>query len=865
MSNKIFIVLIVFLQSMLLVQKTHANEPDSAYIFAYATKENNNHNGLHFAWSIDKREWHPIGPEHSFVKSDYGRWGSQKRMITPFLFRSNDGMWHSVWSLNETDGAFAHASSPDLIEWGRQSYPLLMNSGNIISPVIAFNNNDNNYTISWLSKTEDGEKAYAVNTKNFKDYGNPTPVSSLNNLRQEVLVSNRFQSGTVHKVNWETVENLIKNQQLNAYKSILYSETTRGDAERFGNLNAVDVVIKAEASKSKQISDLLMGIFYEDINYAADGGLYAELVQNRGFEYDPADRQHSDQSWNSKKAWSVLNTESFQIGTESPVHTNNKHYSILQADGESVALVNEGFNGIPIKAGESYNFSTFARSPELKTGRLLIKLIDKDGNIVAKSRTGRLNKNWKKYETVLTATKSMLDARLVIEPQFKGRVDLDIVSLFPQKTFKGRKNGLRADLAQTLADMKPSFVRFPGGCVAHGDGLNNIYHWKNTIGPIEERIPQRNIWNYHQSYGLGYFEYFQFCADIGAEPIPIVAAGVPCQNSAHHGCALGGQQGGIPMSEMDAYIQDILDLIEYANGDVKSEWGSKRAAAGHPKPFNLKYIGVGNEDLITDIFEERFTMIYNAVKDKHPEITVIGTVGPFFEGTDYREGWDLAVKLEIPIVDEHYYNPPGWYIHNQDFYDKYSRSRSKVYLGEYAAHLPGRPNNIETALTEALHLCNVERNGDVVIMTSYAPLLAREGFTQWNPNLIYFNSTEVKPTVGYWVQQLFGNNVGDEYIYSGIELSNRSDNVSKRIAKSIVRDSKTGDIIVKIVNLLPVELNTTLDMSEFNIANETVEKSVLTGAPDDREAKPTTQSLKFEEQNTLPPYSLTIFRFNTIQ
>ena len=861
MKNKIFVVLIVFLLSMLVVKNIYANEPDSAYIFAYATTENNNHNGLHFAWSLDKSEWHSIGPEHSYVKSDYGSWGSQKRMITPFLFRSNDGMWHSVWSLNETDGAFAHASSPDLIEWGRQSYPLLMHNGNIISPVITFNNDDNDYTISWLSKSKDGKKAYAVNTKNFKDYGAPIPVSTIKDIRQEVLISNRYQSGTVHKVKWRTVKNLIQNQQLNAYKGILYSETTRGDNERFANLEPIDIVIKADASKNKKISDLLMGIFYEDINYAADGGLYAELVQNRGFEYDPADKQHRDQNWNSKKAWSVLNAESFQIGTDSPVHANNKHYAILQADGESVALVNEGFEGIPVKAGESYNFSTFARSPEAKTGRLFIKLIDKDGNIVAEARTGKLNKNWEKYESVLTATKSMLNAQLVIEPQFKGRLDLDIISLFPQKTFKGHKNGLRADLAQTLADMKPSFVRFPGGCVAHGDGLDNIYHWKHTIGPIEERIPQRNIWNYHQSYGLGYFEYFQFCADIGAEPIPIVAAGVPCQNSAHHACALGGQQGGIPMSEMDAYVQDILDLIEYANGDAKSEWGSKRAAAGHPKPFNLKYIGVGNEDLITDIFEERFTMIYNAVKEKHPEVTVIGTVGPFFEGTDYREGWDLADKLEIPIVDEHYYNPPGWYIHNQDFYDKYSRSRSKVYLGEYAAHLPRRPNNIETALTEALHLCNVERNGDVVIMTSYAPLLAREGFTQWNPNLIYFNSTEVKPTVGYWVQQLFGNNIGDEYIYSGIELSNKWDAVSKRIAKSIVRDSKTGDIIVKIVNLLPVEVNTTLDMTELNIANETVEISVLTGTPDDREAKPITSTIKFEEQNTLPPYSLTIFRF----
>ena len=865
MKHKILPALITLVIFLLVGKNVSANEPDSAYLFAYSTTDNNNHNGLHFAWSLDRINWHPIGPEHSYVKSDYGSWGSQKRMITPFLFRSNDGIWHSVWSLNETDGAIAHAKSHDLIEWSRQSYPLLMNKGNIISPEISYDNKENIYTISWLSKTDDGENAYYVNTKDFKKYSDTEPVSHLKSIKQEVSILNRNQIGTVHKVDWKTVEYLIQNQQLSAYKSLLNTETTSGDAKRFVDLKPIDAVVKAKGSESKTISDLLMGIFYEDINYAADGGLYAELIQNRSFEYDPADKQHRDQSWNSKKAWSVINGESLQIGTDTPVHTNNKHYAILQADGKSTGLVNEGFDGISVKEGDSYNFSTFARSPELKTGHLIVKIIDKDGNIVGESRTGELSNEWKKYEVVITAKKTIVDTRLVIEPQFEGRVDLDMISLFPQKTFNNRKNGLRADLAQTLADMKPSFVRFPGGCVAHGDGLHNIYHWKHTIGPLEERIPQRNIWNYHQSYGLGYYEYFQFCEDVGAEPIPIVAAGVPCQNSAHHGCALGGQQGGIPMSEMDAYIQDVLDLIEYANGDVNSEWGSKRAAAGHPKPFNLKYIGVGNEDLITDIFEERFTMIYNAIKDKHPEITVIGTVGPFFEGTDYREGWDLADRLEIPIVDEHYYNPPGWYIHNQDFYDKYSRSRSKVYLGEYAAHLPGRPNNIETALAEALHLCNIERNGDIVIMTSYAPLLAREGFTQWNPNLIYFNSIEVKPTVGYWVQQLFGNNVGDEYIFSEIELSNKQDAVSKRIAKSIVRDSKTGDIIVKLVNLLPAEVNVTLDMSELNIINETVELSLLTGTPDDREAKPIIKTLMFEEQNTLPPYSLSIYRFNTKQ
>jgi alpha-L-arabinofuranosidase len=314
------------------------------------------------------------------------------------------------------------------------------------------------------------------------------------------------------------------------------------------------------------------------------------------------------------------------------------------------------------------------------------------------------------------------------------------------------------------------------------------------------------------------------------------------------------------MSEMDAYVQDVLDLVEYANGDITTEWGRKRAEAGHPKPFNLKYIGVGNEDLITDIFEERFTMIYNALKEKHPEITVIGTVGPFFEGTDYVEGWKLADKLEIPIVDEHYYNPPGWYIHNQDFYDKYDRSKSKVYLGEYAAHLPGRPNNIESALTEALHLCNVERNGDIVVMTSYAPLLAREGNTQWNPDLIYFNNTEVKPTVGYWVQQLFGQNIGDEYIFSDIKLSNNWDVVTKRIAKSIVRDSKTGDLIVKLVNLLPIEVKASIDLSEYNITTRSAVKTILTGTPDDRLAKPVTENVQFNGQDTFPPYSFTIIR-----
>lgn len=856
------IILLLFISKETVV---YANEPDSAYIFAYATEKNRNHNGLHIAWSLNKKDWHPIGPEHSYVKSDYGRWGSEKRMLSPFLFRTQDGVWHCVWSLNERDGAFAHASSADLIYWGRQSYPTIMENGNCLSPEILYDASGGVYTITWLSGPEGKKQAYSVTTADFKEYGVATAIPDISNQRETITISGNPETGTIHKVAWRTVDELIKAQQLAAYKRNLYAETTKNDLERFASLQPLEAVISADASRSRKISDLLIGIFYEDINYAADGGLYAELVQNRGFEYSPDDKNGQDENWNSSNSWNIYGQNAtFTIDTVSPIHPNNRHYAVLQIKQSGDGLTNEGFDGIPVKAGEKYNFSVFARTPESTKGDLIVRLVDKDGNMIGESRTENITRDWKKYETVLMANATVPDAKLIVQPQQTGRVDLDMISLFPQNTFKGRQNGLRADLAQALAGLKPRFVRFPGGCVAHGDGLGNLYHWKNTIGPLETRKPQRNLWGYHQSFGLGYFEYFQFCEDIGAEPIPVVAAGVPCQNSAHHGHPIGGQQGGIPLCEMDDYVQDILDLIEYANGDVNTEWGRKRAEAGHPEPFNLKYIGVGNEDLITDIFEERFTMIFNAVKDQYPDITVIGTVGPFYEGTDYVEGWKLSDKLRIPIVDEHYYNPPGWYIHNQDFYDKYDRSKSKVYLGEYAAHLPNRANNIETALAEALHLCNLERNGDIVVMTSYAPLLAREGYTQWNPDLIYFNNTEIKPTVGYYVQQLFGQNAGDEYIFSEIELSGTQDAVVKRIGKSIVRDSKTGDVIVKLVNLLPVEVHAKIDLSGIGIPGGTATKTILTGTPEDKEANPVTENIDLRDNYALPPYSLTVLRYRPV-
>lgn len=853
-------VLISFLLVNLFALTAFANQPDSAYVFSYTNE--NRPNGLHFAWSVDKSDWHAIGPEYTYMMCDYGRWGAEKKMFSPFVFQAADGLWHCVWSVNNRDGVFAHASSKNLVEWGRQSYPGAMTGENCLSPEISYNMPADDYTISWISKNGNETKAYSLKTKDFKNYTvvKEVPLSERKSLRANILISGNIETGVVNKVPWSIIDGLKTTQLMSTLKKQLYSENSKTDFERFGTLKPVDAKISLENSKSKKISDVLLGIFFEDINYAADGGLYAELIQNRGFEYTLSDKEGKDKSWNNLKAW-TLNGEkaTFTIDTVTAIHPNNKHYAVLKIEKVGTGLVNEGFDGIALKAGEKYDFSIFARAIDAKNETLIIRLIGKKGEVYGQTTLKTNSSGWKKYNATLTANAKVADARLEIVPQAIGSVALDMISLFPQKTFMGRKNGLRADLAQTIADIKPRFVRFPGGCVAHGDGLENIYRWKNTVGPLETRKPQRNLWGYHQTAGLGYFEYFQFCEDIGAEPLPVSAAGVPCQNSAIGGA---GQQGGIPLCEMDNYVQDILDLIEYANGPVTSKWGKLRAEAGHPKPFNLKYIGVGNEDLITDIFEERFTMIFKAVRAKHPEITVIGTVGPFYEGTDYREGWDLASKLGVPMVDEHYYESPAWFINNQDFYDSYDRSKPKVYLGEYAS----RDNTFYNALAEAAYLTSLERNGDVVSMASYAPLLAKDNHTQWRPDLIYFSNEEVKLTPNYFIQKAFGQNAGSEYIPTQVTLSNNQDGVKKRIAVSVVRDSKSKDLIVKLVNVLPVSVNSTIDLKNLNIAFDIeVVKTVLQGKPDDKStiSQETRCSISEALAVELPAYSFTVYRIKT--
>jgi alpha-L-arabinofuranosidase len=430
----------------------------------------------------------------------------------------------------------------------------------------------------------------------------------------------------------------------------------------------------------------------------------------------------------------------------------------------------------------------------------------------------------------------------------------------PAKTFKN--HGLRADLAQVIADIHPKFVRFPGGCLAHGVGLPNIYRWKNTIGPIEQRRQQPNLWGYHQSVGLGYFEYFQFCEDIGAKPLPVIAAAVTCQHSGH--TANTGQQA-LPLDEMPAYIQDILDLVEWANGPATSTWGAKRAAAGHSESFHLQYLGIGNEDAQTPEFRERFKMIYDAVHAKCPDITIVGTVGPFPDGEDFDLGWEFAGQLKIQVVDEHYYQPAAWFLSNLTRYDAYDRSRSHVYLGEYAS----KGNAFSNALAEAAYMTSLERNADVVQMASYAPLLARIGHTQWNPDLIYFNGTSVFPTCNYYVQRLFGNNAGDAYVPTQSTVTPESS--AATLAVSSVRDSPSGDIILKLVNVTDDPISAEITLAGAKSLSPAVSVTLLTGA---RTAKndvntpaavtPQTSMLAVSGNAlpyTAPARSLTILRF----
>ena len=815
-------------------------------LFIYCPGE---HAGLHAAYLDFDNQWHEIG---QLCASDYGQWGAEKRMYHPNLVHAIDGTWRAVWQLNDHTPCFAAAYSPDLITWRPQDYPR-MSTPSCEQPIV-FEGDEGMFDIYYKSGEQ---RRYVCASNDFRTFS-PDAESSIGDAAwgtSGVTIGDKEFDGQIFDVTQGELIRLLAHFELLRRDGELSAERMGDDATRFQGLQGATATLSVNTGEKKAISDKLIGIFFEDISYAADGGLYAELVQNRDFEYGPKDRGE----WNATTAWT--SAEPIVVETNNPLSANNPHYVVM----ESAPLTNEGWDGIFDPApGQAYDFSMHVRNIDCKKKQWLVQLVTTDGLVLAQSKLVTKGTEWQRYAIVLNTNQpktrpegdAPLQCVLRITPLKKGKAAVDMVSLFPQETFHQRKNGLRKDLAQTIADLKPKFVRFPGGCMSHGQGIDNIYHWHHTVGPLEERKPDFNIWHYHQTRGLGFYEYFQFCEDIGAEPLPVLAAGVPCQNSAANNEGYGGQQGGIPMEQMDAYCQEILDMIEWANGDpAKSRWARMRADAGHPEPFHLKYVGIGNEDLISTTFEERYGMLCKAIKEKYPDIVVCGTVGPFHSpSSDYIEGWDYARKHRdiIDMVDEHYYESTGWFINHQDYYDDYDRNDPKVYLGEYAASTRTKRSNVETALAEAIHLCNVERNGDVVAMTSYAPLLAKDNHHNWNPDMIYFTNTEVRTTPSYETQRLFSIYAGDKYLTSKVSTDEQ---LSKRVVVSVVEDSKTGKRHVKVVNALPVPL--TLNVSGLDLPQGTPYEG-FTGKPDDQRVT-TEKGVITAGSIVIPAYTLRVF------
>ena len=504
------------------------------------------------------------------------------------------------------------------------------------------------------------------------------------------------------------------------------------------------------------ISPMLYGLFFEDINYAADGGLYAELIMNRSFEFEE-----------SLFSWDKIGEGSVIVGDAKPLNDNNTHYvslSVKNLDQVS-GIVNRGFNGIAVKKDEELAFSVYLRGHEGFDGALFVSIKAKDGESIGLSKISDIGSEWKKYSASIKVLKDERMAKLAFVLKGKGSVDADMISLFPEKTWKGQSNGLRADIVQMLVDLKPSFIRFPGGCIVEGKSLDNAYRWKDSIGDVAERKINWNRWSgdskpahYYQSYGLGYFEYFRLCDDIGAEPVPVLNCGMSCQFQ---------DAQLVPLQDIGPWVQDALDLIEYANGPLDSEWGAKRAKAGHPEPFGLKYIGIGNEQWGEQYFE-RYEAFYKAIKQKHPEITIITSSGPGSEGHWFSMAWNKFEVMPAEIVDEHYYNPPEWFLQNANRYNSYDRNGPAVFVGEYAAHNERRNSDLYSALTEAAFMTGLERNSDIVVMASYAPLLAKIGSSQWSPDLIWFDNSDVYGTPSYYVQKLFGVYKGDKSLSTSV-------------------------------------------------------------------------------------------------
>lgn len=558
------------------------------------------------------------------------------------------------------------------------------------------------------------------------------------------------------------------------------------------------------------VQNTMYGMFFEDINYAADGGLYGELVKNRSFEFP-----QSFMGWQTFGNVELKNDGPFE---------RCPHYVTLSDPGHRdrrSGLVNEGYFGIGVLKGEDYRFTVWAKAPK-GNGRITVQLIDPktmgERQEFASARLEVKSAEWKKYEVIIKSPKTHNDARLRIFLDGRNTVSLEHVSLFPVNTFKNRDNGMRRDLAQALADQHPGVFRFPGGCIVEGTDLATRYQWKNTIGPVENRPLNHNRWlhtfthrffpDYYQSYGLGFYEYFVLSEDIGAEPLPVLNVGMACQFQNRN-----DESAHASLDELQPYIQDCLDLIEFANGDTTTEWGRKRAEMGHPAPFNMTMIGVGNEQW-DELYFKRLAPFVKAIKARYPKMRIVGTSGPDSEGKMFEIGWKAMKEMKADLVDEHFYRPESWFLNSGLRYENYDRKGPKVFAGEYACHGKGKKwNHFETSLYEAAFMTDLERNADVVWLTAYAPLFAHVDGWQWRPDLIWFDNTRMFKSVSYYVQQMYAMNKGTNVLpltMAGKPVAGREG--QNGLFASAVTDKNAREVIVKVVNTGKAEQPVTINL-----------------------------------------------------
>jgi alpha-L-arabinofuranosidase len=561
------------------------------------------------------------------------------------------------------------------------------------------------------------------------------------------------------------------------------------------------------------IPSTMWGIFFEDINLAADGGLYAELVKNRSFEFNQPLMGWKEENKDAKGG-SVL---VINRGAENP--NNPRFIRVKNAVTGNYGISNEGFRGMGVEKGKQYHFSVMAKQFSGSGMRLRIELVSETGTTIGQTHLLLNGNGWKKYSADFQCTATDQKAHISVWLEGQGTVDMDMISLFPADTWKNRPGGLRKDLVQLLADLKPGFIRFPGGCIVEGRDLDNRYQWKKTVGDVDERKLIINRWNtefdyrstpdYYQSFGLGFYEYFLLAEDIGASPLPILNCGMACQFNT---------SDVVPSDQLDPYIQDALDLVEFANGPVTSKWGKLRASMGHPQPFHLKMMGVGNEQWGPQ-YVERYQYFSKAIKAKYPEIKLINSTGPYSGGELFNFLNDTLRKMHADFLDEHYYKPPQWFLENAKRYDNYDRNGPKIFAGEYAAHSVGIPNGVtknnwRSALAEAAFMTGLERNADIVNMASYAPLLAHVEGWQWSPDLIWFDNLHAYGSPNYYVQKLFSNNKGSRVV--PIKMNQQVIAGEDSLYASACIDDKTHELIIKIANTIGKEQTVSFTFDGLN-------------------------------------------------